>query len=99
MTGVKRFLLSKKFLSLIAIVLCFVGALFLAFGLMIDDETAVLLGKPSVPLGGGPDNIDKYRNYPPVKDRLKQSENAKVGIIFIALGTILQIATIFVNDS
>jgi len=85
-------------LQLFAIILIFIGTFTLAKDLMITKEEAVMLGKPSVQLGGAEDNFEKYKNYPPVVALWKQSKSSYWGIILIGAGTILQTLTLLLVE-
>ncbi len=80
-----------------------IGSCFLCFGLIISKEKAVELGKSYPSMGGSGNNslgFERYKNQPPVEDRWRQSQNAKIGIIFIFIGSIFQlIATVLNSDS
>jgi hypothetical protein len=64
----------------------FVGAFFIAYGLMISKEQAIELSVSRVS-GNDEENL----KLPQVKDRLKHSCNAKIGVAFLIIGLILQL--------
>ena len=73
--------------SIAGLALSLLGAVVLAWGLFLSDEDAIKLGSS---YWSGGTQEDKLK-LPPVADRLRQSRNAKIGIVLIALGTVLQI--------
>lgn len=73
--------------SIIGLVLDLIGASFLASGLFVSKKRAVELSASRY--CGGTD--DEKLKHPQVQDRLKQSRNAKRGIVFLVLGFVLQI--------
>ncbi len=83
----------NKILELSAIILIFTGTLFLASGLIISKDEAIKLGK-FYPTLGQTNDFEKWKVIPPVADRWGQSKSAKTGIIFISIGTLLQIINI-----
>ena len=64
-----------------------VGAFILASGLFLSKEKAITLG---VPRHGSENDADNL-NLPQVKDRMKQSHNAKIGMGLLLFGFLLQI--------
>jgi hypothetical protein len=64
----------------------FLGAVFIAYGLMISNDKAIEL---SVSRYSG--NDGENLKLPQVKDRLKQSANAKIGVAFLIIGFLLQL--------
>jgi hypothetical protein len=64
-----------------------VGAAWLAWGLFLSKEEAVALGVSR--LAG--DTLEENLQLTPVKDRLRQSRNAKIGTAFLVVGFLLQI--------
>jgi hypothetical protein len=79
--------MSPNWWSIIGLVLDLIGASFLAFGLFVSKKTAVSLSVSRY--SGGTD--DENLELPQVQDRLKQSRNAKRGIVLLVLGFLLQI--------
>ncbi len=64
-----------------------IGAIFLAYGLVISKKEAIKLGVSRFCSNKDEDNL----RLPGVQDRLKQSRNAIIGLVFLAVGFILQI--------
>jgi hypothetical protein len=64
----------------------FLGAVVIAFGLVVTDERAVELGGSA--LSG--DTLDENLMLPAVQDRLKQSRRTVLGLALIAVGFLLQ---------
>jgi rRNA processing protein Gar1 len=77
-----------KWCTIIGLCLDIIGALFLAFGLIISKRKAVELG---VAWLADEENLEENYKTPPVKDRIIQARNARIGIIFLVLGFVLQI--------
>ncbi len=74
---------------LVIIGLCFelLGAIFLAYGLILSKKKAIELGLSY----WADDTEEGDLKLPQVQDRLKQSRNAIIGIILLGVGFILQI--------
>lgn len=64
-----------------------VGATYLTFGLLISKERAVEL---SLSRYGG-ETVEENLRLPAVADRLRQSRNAAIGLVFLVVGFALQI--------
>lgn len=79
--------MNAQWLNIIGIFLDLIGASILAYGLIISKKSAIELG---VSRWGG-DTDEENLKLPKVRDRLKQSKNAVIGLIFLATGFILQI--------
>jgi len=77
--------------SIAGLILAFTGSAVLAWGLFISKDDAIKLG--SSYWSGGTE--EEQLKIPPVADRLRQSTKAKLGVAFIALGTVLQIVGAF----
>lgn len=65
----------------------FLGAVFIAYGLMISKEKAIELSVSRYSSDHDMENLEQ----PQVKDRLKQSWNAKIGVALLAIGFVLQL--------
>lgn len=76
-----------KWLSVIGLSLDIIGAFILAYGLIISPDEAIKLGL-SRWVG---DTDEENSKLPAVKDRLKQSTNAKIGVFFLIIGFIFQL--------
>lgn len=80
-------LLNSSWTGMSGLFLDFLGALILSYGLIIKKEDAIKLG------------VDRYcgeteeenLKLPKVQDRLKQSKSAKIGLVFLTFGFILQV--------
>lgn len=66
-----------RWFSIIGLGLDIVGSIFLAFGIVVSKEKAVELGAAWLCDGENPEN---NFDIPPIKDRLDQARNAKIGI-------------------
>jgi hypothetical protein len=64
------------------------GAAWLAWGLFISEDEALKLGQAYY----SQETRGKNLELPPVKDRLRQSRRAKVGLTILVVGFVLQIA-------
>jgi hypothetical protein len=62
------------------------GAAVLAWGLFIDEDEALRLGQSYYS-----ETREEGLQLPPVKDRLRQSDRAKLGLLLLAVGVVLQI--------
>lgn len=72
--------MDPRWLSVIGLVLDIVGAVFLSYGLILNNDDAQKLERTT--FGSNPHAV---------KDRLKQSKNAKIGLFFLVLGFIFQL--------
>jgi hypothetical protein len=64
-----------------------VGGVWLALGLIISEDEALKLGQA----GFSGDTRDENLQLPAVRDRLKQSRRAKVAVLFLVAGFVVQI--------
>jgi hypothetical protein len=71
------------------------GAFILARGLFISDEETVELGVTRI----AGDTLEENLGLPAVQDRLRQSDRAKIGVAFLALGFALQAVGSLVSAS
>ena len=78
---------ASKISSIVGLIFCLIGSIFLVYGLIISKKDALNLGVTKWSGSTDEENL----KLPQVKDRLKQSKNAIIGIVFIILGTSLQI--------
>ena len=78
--------MSAKWFTVIGLIFDIAGAVFLSYGLIISRKKAIELGKSR--FSG---NDDKNLELPQVKDRLKQSRNAIIGLALLIFGFLLQI--------
>lgn len=72
-------------LTLLGLGFDIIGAVFLIYGLIVSKEKAVDLGVSRL-VGTSLDNLE----LPAVKDRIKQSRNAVIGLAFLVVGFFLQ---------
>lgn len=79
--------MSFQWLNIIGLGLDIVGVIFLSYSLIINKKNAIELGVSR--WSGNTD--EKKLKLPKVKDRLKQSKNAFIGLVFLVSGFILQI--------
>jgi hypothetical protein len=64
-----------------------IGASFITYGLMISKEKAIEISVSR----WSPKDDEENLKLPQVRDRLKQSWNAKIGLAFLAIGFLLQL--------
>ena len=65
----------------------FIGAVFIAYGLIISKKAAIELSVSRVSSKVDQENL----KLPQVRDRLRQSLNAKIGVVFLTVGFLLQL--------
>jgi len=70
----------------IGLVLDIIGALVLSYGLVISRRDALELGQAR----WSGDTDEENLKLPQVRDRLKQSRNAKIGLASLSVGFLLQ---------
>ena len=76
-----------QWLNVIGLGIDIIGVIIISCGLIVSRKKAIELG---VSRWSGSTEEDKLR-LPKVKDRVKQSRNVIIGLIFLAIGFILQI--------
>lgn len=76
-----------RWLSVIGLFCDIIGAFVLASGLLISKKEALELGM-SYWVG---DTDEENLQLPPVRDRLRQARNAKIGVALLTFGFALQI--------
>lgn len=76
-----------RWLVVVGLVLDIVGAICLSYGLILSKRDALELGATRLMA----DDDEKNMKLPQVVDRLKQSRNAAVGLVFLVAGFALQI--------
>jgi hypothetical protein len=76
-----------EWVNVVGLALDAVGAFVLARGLFLSPEKAVELGTSR----WGGDTLDENLQLPAVRDRLRQSRNAKIGVTLLLAGFALQI--------
>jgi len=76
-----------KWFSVIGIFCNIIGVVVLAYGLIISKKDAIALGISRICGNTDEENLA----LPQVRDRLKQSRNAKIGMVLLVIGFILQI--------
>ncbi len=79
--------MNPKWFSVVGLLLDAAGAMALAAGLFISKAGAVELSVAR----RAADDVEGNLSQPQVQDRLRQSRNAVIGVILLALGFILQI--------
>ena len=79
--------IDPRWLGIAGLACDFLGATFIAYGLIISKEKAVELGISRWSSKIAEENL----KLPQVRDRLKQSKNAKVGVAFLTIGFLLQL--------
>ncbi|MGC2825644.1 MAG: hypothetical protein WA322_15620 [Pseudolabrys sp.] len=85
-------LMTAKLIESIGLLLNIAGAIVLAWGLMIDRKTAIGLG---VDRHAGATDEENLR--PTVKDRLRQSQNAEIGLALLVFGFIGQLVAHWIS--
>lgn len=73
-------------LNVIGLACDVVGAVWLAWGLFLSEDDAIALGVSRI----AGDTKEQNLELVAVKDRLRQSRNAKFGTAFLVLGFVLQ---------
>ena len=76
-----------KWFTSLGLVLDIIGASFLAYGLVISKKKAIELGLAYL----ASDKDEENLKIPTVADRIKQSKNAIIGLLFLVVGFIFQI--------
>jgi hypothetical protein len=76
-----------KWLNVAGLVFDLVGAVFLAYGLIISKKQAIELGVFRLCSKLDEENL----KIPTVQDRVRQSRNAMIGLAFLVVGFVLQI--------
>lgn len=71
----------------VGLVLDIIGAAILARGLIISQREAIDLGSSYI-MG---DTDEENLKIPPIRDRIRQSRNAKIGVSILIFGFVLQI--------
>jgi hypothetical protein len=79
--------MSCQWLNIIGLFLDILGAIALSYSLIINRKQAIKLGVPKYAGETDEENL----KLPFVKELLKQSRNAKIGLILLIIGFILQI--------
>jgi len=79
--------IDNRWFTVIGLVCNMVGAFILAYGLFISKKKAIELG---VSRWSG-ETDEENLQLPQVRDLLKQTRNAKIGVAFILIGFFLQI--------
>ncbi len=79
--------MNAQWLNIIGLVSDIIGAGILSYGLIISKKSAIELGVSKWAGSTDEENL----KLPQAKDRMNQSRNAIIGLIFLASGFILQI--------
>ena len=79
--------MNTHWLNVIGLLLDITGAIFLSYGLIISKKDAIDLGLSRI---CGESDEDNFK-LPAVQDRVKQSRNAKIGVIFLVMGFLFQL--------
>ena len=80
-------MIDPKWANIIGLILDVAGAVFLTYGLLISKKGAIELGVAR--WSGGTD--EEKMKLPAVRDRVRQSRNALVGMFLLVIGFVLQI--------
>ena len=80
----------NHWLAILGLITNISGTIFLSYGLIITKKDALELGVSRL-CGDDEDNLE----LPQVKDRLKQSKNATVGLVFLLVSFLLQMIVIW----
>jgi len=86
--------MDAQWLNIIGLGLDIIGAIVLSYGLIISKKSAIELGTSRYSGETAKENL----KLPKVKDRLKQSTNAIIGLVFLVGGFILQIIANWPNS-
>lgn len=79
--------MDPKIFNLFGLLLCAAGAILLAYGLIVPDGRALEIGLPRMAA-----ESDKQNVYlPHVRDRMRESRLASVGIVLMTVGFLLQV--------
>jgi hypothetical protein len=76
-----------KLFNLLGLLLCAAGAIVLAYGLIVPDRRALEVGLPRV----AADDDEQNAYLPHVRDRMRESRLASVGIVLMTVGFLLQV--------
>jgi hypothetical protein len=79
--------MNTQWFNISGLILDIIGAMILAHGLIIDQKFAIDLGTSK----WSGETTEENLKLPQVKDRLKQSKNTVIGLIFFIIGFIFQI--------
>jgi len=79
--------MSPKIFNFIGLLVTLVGAITLAFGLIIPGKRAMQAGAPRM----GAESEKENLLLPQLRDRMRESRHALIGIIIMAVGFLLQI--------
>lgn len=85
--------MNAQWLNIIGLSLDIIGAIILSYGLIVNKKTAIKLGVSK--WGGNSDEENLKQSK--VKDILKQSRNAVIGLLILVLGFTLQIVANWPN--
>lgn len=86
--------MNAQWLNIIGLFSDIIGALFLSYGLLISKKSAIRLGVSRLCSKDEKENL----KLPQVKDRLKQSRNAIIGLSFLTIGFLLQMIANWPNN-
>ena len=76
-----------QFFDLAGLILALLGAVILAFGLIIPRRKAIKIGVSRM----SEDSDDKNIHLPYVRYRIRESQFALIGLVFLIIGFLLQI--------
>lgn len=79
--------MEHKWLNILGLILSLAGAIFLALGLIISRKRALKIGVSRI----AEDSDDKNICLPHVRDELRESRFALIGLILLIIGFLLQL--------
>jgi hypothetical protein len=85
--------MDPKWLDILGLVIAMVGAIVLACGLIVSRKQAIRIGVSRV----SEDDDEINVNLPNVRNTLRQSRLAFIGLILLIVGFLLQIVAIFLH--
>lgn len=80
-------MIDPKWANIVGLFLDIIGAVFLAYGVIVSKKKAAELG----PAYLGSDTDEQNLKIPSVRDRIKQSRNAIIGGLLLIAGFLFQI--------
>ncbi|HST20356.1 MAG TPA: hypothetical protein VLR90_04530 [Blastocatellia bacterium] len=79
--------MNQGLFNFFGLIFALAGAITLAYGLIIPSKHALQIGVPRMAAEGDEQNL----RLPQVRDRMRESRFALIGIVIMALGFLLQI--------
>ena len=79
--------MDPKIINLFGLLFCAAGASLLAYGLIVPDRRALEIGLPRMAAASDEQNV----HLPHVRDRMRESRLASIGIVLMTVGFLLQV--------